>query len=73
MCLLQVFKKPLEESFDQRGGPLLVAEEIKTIFGSLPEIMDVHHSILVCWGFLLFFVIRVFVFNCGECNVELKK
>lgn len=44
--LIKVFKEPLEQSFDQRGGPLLVAEEIKTIFGSLPEIMDVHQSIL---------------------------
>ncbi|XP_065055879.1 protein ECT2-like [Rhopilema esculentum] len=46
VTLIKVFKEPLEQSFDQRGGPLLVAEEIKTVFGSLPEIVDVHQRIL---------------------------
>eukprot|EP00794_Sanderia_malayensis_P011021 gene11021-12185_t len=44
--IIKVFKEPIEQSFDQRGGPLLAAEEIKTIFGSLPEIFDLHHKIL---------------------------
>ena len=49
VCIFQVFKEPIEQSFDQRGGPLLAVEEIKTIFGSLPEILDVHQRILVSW------------------------
>ena len=43
----QIFKEPIEESVDQRGGPLLAAEEIKTIFGSIPEILEVHQKLLV--------------------------
>ena len=55
-----MFKEPIEQSFDQRGGPLLVAEEIKTVFGSLPDILEVHQSILVSiTSNLLFFLIAV--------------
>ena len=35
---------PLEEE-GQRGGPILAPEEIKTIFGSIPDILDVHTNI----------------------------
>lgn len=38
---------PLEEE-DQRPGPILAPEEIKTIFGSLPDILEVHHEMMVC-------------------------
>ena len=37
---------PLEQE-DQRAGPILAPEEIKTIFGSLPDILEVHHKIMV--------------------------
>ncbi|XP_061593324.1 protein ECT2 isoform X2 [Cololabis saira] len=39
--VLQLFKHPLEKE-GQVGGPILAQEEIKTIFGSIPEIHDVH-------------------------------
>lgn len=37
----QVFQVPLEKE-GQLGGPILAPEEIKTIFGSIPDILDVH-------------------------------
>ncbi|XP_046854371.1 protein ECT2-like [Xenia sp. Carnegie-2017] len=53
--ILKVFKHPLEQE-DQRAGPILAAEEIKTIFGYLPDILQVHHQMMVelenllsCW------------------------
>ena len=46
ICDVQVFKMPLEQE-DQRAGPILAPEEIKTIFGSLPDILEVHHKIMV--------------------------
>ncbi|KAL1022457.1 hypothetical protein UPYG_G00027870 [Umbra pygmaea] len=42
--VLQLFKIPLEKE-GQVGGPILAQEEIKTIFGSIPEIYDVHTRI----------------------------
>ncbi|XP_036824858.1 protein ECT2 isoform X3 [Oncorhynchus mykiss] len=42
--VLQLFKVPLEKE-GQVGGPILAPEEIKTIFGSIPEIFDVHTRI----------------------------
>ncbi|XP_066266141.1 protein ECT2-like isoform X1 [Branchiostoma lanceolatum] len=39
--IVRVFKEPLENK-DQLGGLPLAAEEVKTIFGSIPEILDVH-------------------------------
>ncbi|XP_019904576.2 protein ECT2 isoform X4 [Esox lucius] len=42
--VLKLFKLPLEKE-DQVGGPILAQEEIKTIFGSIPEIYDVHTRI----------------------------
>ncbi|KAM9604738.1 protein ECT2 isoform 2-T3 [Trichechus inunguis] len=42
--IIQLFQIPLEEE-GQRGGPILVPEEIKTIFGSIPDIFDVHTKI----------------------------
>uniref|UniRef100_A0A8C8GMF7 Protein ECT2 n=1 Tax=Oncorhynchus tshawytscha TaxID=74940 RepID=A0A8C8GMF7_ONCTS len=42
--VMQLFKLPLEKE-DQVGGPILAQEEIKTIFGSIPEIYDVHTRI----------------------------
>ncbi|XP_066203614.1 protein ECT2 isoform X7 [Saccopteryx leptura] len=40
----KLFQGPLEEE-GQRGGPILAPEEIKTIFGSIPDIFDVHTKI----------------------------
>ncbi|XP_064195034.1 protein ECT2-like isoform X1 [Anguilla rostrata] len=42
--ILQLFKLPLEKE-GQVGGPILAQEEIKTIFGSIPDIYDVHTRI----------------------------
>ncbi|KAM6962669.1 protein ECT2 isoform 2-T2 [Aplochiton taeniatus] len=42
--VLQLFKVPLEKE-GQVGGPILAQEEFKTIFGSIPEIFDVHTRI----------------------------
>ncbi|KAM6161196.1 protein ECT2 isoform 6-T6 [Erethizon dorsatum] len=42
--LATVIQVPLEEE-GQRGGPILAPEEIKTIFGSIPDIFDVHTKI----------------------------
>ncbi|XP_045906318.1 protein ECT2 isoform X2 [Micropterus dolomieu] len=42
--VLQLFKLPLEKE-GQVGGPILAPEEIKTIFGSIPDIYDVHTRI----------------------------
>lgn len=42
--IIQLFQVPLEEE-GQRGGPILAPEEIKTIFGSIPDILDVHTKI----------------------------
>lgn len=43
---LKLFKLPLEKE-GQVGGPILAQEEIKTIFGSIPDIYDVHTRIKV--------------------------
>ncbi|TSK53621.1 Protein ECT2 [Bagarius yarrelli] len=40
----QLFKYPLEKE-GQVGGPILAQEEIKTIFGSIPDIYEVHTRI----------------------------
>ncbi|XP_018551873.1 protein ECT2 isoform X2 [Lates calcarifer] len=42
--ILQLFKHPLEKE-GQVGGPILAQEEIKTIFGSIPDIYAVHTRI----------------------------
>ncbi|XP_069378661.1 protein ECT2 isoform X6 [Paralichthys olivaceus] len=42
--ILQLFHHPLEKE-SQVGGPILAQEEIKTIFGSIPDIYDVHTRI----------------------------
>ncbi|XP_038672071.1 protein ECT2 isoform X5 [Scyliorhinus canicula] len=42
--VIQLFKVPLEKE-GQLGGPILAQEEIKTIFGSIPDILDVHTKI----------------------------
>ncbi|XP_063297116.1 protein ECT2 isoform X2 [Pelobates fuscus] len=39
--IVQLFQVPLEKE-GQVGGPILAQEEIKTIFGSIPDILDVH-------------------------------
>lgn len=47
VCLiLKLFKLPLEKE-GQVGGPILAQEEIKTIFGSIPDIYEVHTRIKV--------------------------
>lgn len=43
---LKLFKLPLEKE-GQVGGPILAPEEMKTIFGSIPDIYDVHTRIKV--------------------------
>ncbi|XP_040205318.1 protein ECT2 isoform X4 [Rana temporaria] len=42
--VVQLFHVPLEKE-GQVGGPILAQEEIKTIFGSIPDILDVHTQI----------------------------
>ncbi|XP_075058247.1 protein ECT2 isoform X5 [Mixophyes fleayi] len=42
--IVQLFQVPLEKE-GQVGGPILAPEEIKTIFGSIPDILDVHTQI----------------------------
>ncbi|XP_069831280.1 protein ECT2 isoform X4 [Dendropsophus ebraccatus] len=42
--IVQLFQVPLEKE-GQVGGPILAPEEIKTIFGSIPDILDVHTKI----------------------------
>ncbi|XP_070816826.1 protein ECT2 isoform X1 [Chaetodon trifascialis] len=42
--ILQLFKLPLEKE-GQVGGPILAQEEVKTIFGSIPDIYEVHTRI----------------------------
>ncbi|XP_023966834.2 protein ECT2 isoform X6 [Chrysemys picta bellii] len=42
--IIQLFQVPLEKE-GQLGGPILAPEEIKTIFGSIPDILDVHTKI----------------------------
>ncbi|XP_023272299.1 protein ECT2 isoform X2 [Seriola lalandi dorsalis] len=42
--ILQLFKHPLDRE-GQVGGPILAQEEIKTIFGSIPDIYEVHTRI----------------------------
>uniref|UniRef100_A0A673ITA3 Epithelial cell transforming 2 n=1 Tax=Sinocyclocheilus rhinocerous TaxID=307959 RepID=A0A673ITA3_9TELE len=44
--VLQLFKYPLDKE-GQVGGPILAQEEIKTIFGSIPDIYEVHTRIKV--------------------------
>lgn len=52
-CLIhQLFQVPLEKE-GQLGGPILAQEEIKTIFGSIPDILDVHIKIKVSSWFSL--------------------
>lgn len=42
--IFKVFKEPLEK--DPRGGSIISAEDIKTIFGRLPGILEVHNKIM---------------------------
>ncbi|KAG8581267.1 hypothetical protein GDO81_007608 [Engystomops pustulosus] len=42
--IVQLFHVPLGKE-GQVGGPILAPEEIKTIFGSIPDILDVHTKI----------------------------
>ena len=49
---VQLFKIPLDKE-GQVGGPILAPEEMKTIFGSIPEIYDVHTRIKVGGPFSL--------------------
>ncbi|KAJ6660983.1 hypothetical protein lerEdw1_017003 [Lerista edwardsae] len=42
--IIQVFQVPLEKE-GQLGGPILAPEELKAIFGSIPDILDVHTKI----------------------------
>ena len=41
---------PLEQP-GQRGGPILEHEEIKRIFGNIPDILNVHTRIMVILKF----------------------
>jgi len=53
LCLIhQLFQVPLEKE-GQLGGPILAQEEIKTIFGSIPDILDVNTKIKVNCNFPL--------------------
>ncbi len=43
---MQVFKEPLERP-QQRGGQILSHEDIKSVFGNIPEILTVHQELVV--------------------------
>lgn len=43
--IISVFKEPLEK--EQTGGPILPAEDIKTIFSKIPDICSVHQRLKV--------------------------
>ena len=43
LSVCQVFKEPLEQ--EQTGGPILDQEDIKSIFGKLPDIYEVHQKL----------------------------
>ncbi|NXG29809.1 ECT2 protein, partial [Dromaius novaehollandiae] len=49
--IIQLFQVPLEKE-GQLGGPILAQEEIKTIFGSIPDILDVHTKIKASFFYL---------------------
>ena len=44
-CVPQVFKDPLERP-QQRGGPILSHEDIKSVFSNTPEILTVHQKLV---------------------------
>jgi len=44
--IIKIFKEPIEASANQRGGALLAQEEIKTIFGAIPELLESHEKLL---------------------------
>lgn len=44
--VFQLFKDPLEKE-GQVGGAILAQEEVKTIFGNIPDIYEVHTRIKV--------------------------
>ncbi|KAF1400663.1 Protein ECT2, partial [Spheniscus mendiculus] len=47
--IIQLFQVPLEKE-GQLGGPILAQEEIKTIFGSIPDILDEDlEDLMVNW------------------------
>lgn len=52
-AIITVFKEPLEQSVNQRGGALLAAEEIKTIFGAIPDLLKVHEKLLDSINYLV--------------------
>ena len=41
-----MFKEPLERT-QQRGGPILSHEDIKSIFSNIHEILSVHRKLVV--------------------------
>lgn len=45
------------EKEGQLGGPILAPEEIKTIFGSIPDILDVHIKIKVSFKFYTIYTV----------------
>lgn len=45
--IIKVFKLPLEKSSELRAGPLLPPEDIKTIFGAIPDLLAAHKKLLV--------------------------
>ncbi|NWJ06210.1 ECT2 protein, partial [Crypturellus undulatus] len=49
--IIELFQVPLEKE-GQLGGPILAQEEIKTIFGSIPDILDVHIKIKASFFYL---------------------
>ncbi len=44
-----MFKEPLGKP-QQRGGPILTNEDIKSIFANIPEILAVHQKIVASLG-----------------------
>ncbi|RXM32942.1 Protein ECT2 [Acipenser ruthenus] len=68
--VLQLFKDPLEKE-GQLGGPILAVEEIKTIFGSIPDIFDVHtrikNCVCVCMSVCIYIYIYIHIYK-SECG-----
>lgn len=86
ILFFKLFKLPLEKE-GQVGGPILAQEELKTIFGSIPDIYEVHTRIkviclhlflskpiltkLLWWCHFCCWVVNIFVFVCDGLLIRM--
>ena len=61
--------KPLEQT-SQRGGPVLDYKDIQSIFGKIPDILNVHVKIMVCdlfcyWQIVNYQLFMMYVHVCS--------